>query len=342
MSESLTLKEKMTNEITSKLESAFETVIDAKNKEYQENPHKIPTVSDINSLISSVSFKNSAISGGANLVPGPWGMLAVVPELILVIKNQIGLVYDIAAAYGQRNVMTKELAAIVFVSGLGTSAGSLLTVHGGKYLVKRASLRVFQQIIAIMGGKITQQALKSTISKWLPGIGAAAMAAWTNYMTRQIGKKAVEIFSKGIVVEDGLDDISIIDSSAESIITNSYFNSLYFIRLKILTNLARIDGKLHDNEFEFITDLIKNSEISESEKTAIIERLTSKDNDITGIDQIAKSPDDIVGLISDMIALANRDNNLHPSEKIYIKQIAKMLGVSEEDIHELLNDAEKN
>lgn len=265
-------------------------------------------------------------------------MLAVVPELILVIKNQIGLIYDIAAAYGQRNVMTKELAATVFVSGLGTSAGSLLTVHGGKYLVKRASLRVFQQIIAIMGGKITQQALKSTISKYLPGVGAAAMAAWTNYMTRQIGKKAVEIFSKGVVVEDGLDDISIIDSSAESVITTTYSNNLDFIRLKILTNLAKIDGELHDNEVEFISELIEKSEISQSEKTVIIERLSSKDKDITGIDEIAKSPDDAVGLISDMIALANRDNNLHPSEKLYIKQIAKMLGISEEDIHELLSN----
>ena len=204
-----TSAQKIEAEISEKLEAAFESVVKTKNEYYQNNPQEIPKRNSENSLISSVALTNSAISGGSSLIPGPWGMLAVVPELMLVIRNQIGLIYDIAAANGKKDLMTKELAAMVFVSAMGTSAGGLIVVHGGTYLVKRASLQVFQKIVVILGGKITQQALKSAISKWLPGVGAAAMAAWTNYMTRQIGQKASEIFSSEIQFEDSIVDIEL-------------------------------------------------------------------------------------------------------------------------------------
>lgn len=97
-----TLAQKMEAQITERLGDAFESVIEDKNEYYQSNPKTIPTVSEIDDLISSVALKNSVISGGASLIPGPWGMLAVVPELFLVIKNQIGLIYDITAANGKK------------------------------------------------------------------------------------------------------------------------------------------------------------------------------------------------------------------------------------------------
>lgn len=336
-----TLKDKLSTEISSKLEEAFETVIKQKNAYYQQNPENLPTTREIKGLISSVALKNSAISGGANLVPGPWGMLAVVPELILVIKNQIGLIYDIAAAHGQRNMMTKELAATILLSGLGTTTGSLLVVQGGKYLIKRSSLRVFQRIIVALGGKVTQQVLKSTISKWLPGVGAAAMAAWSNYMTKKIGQKANEIFSAGIIEEDGIEDISISNEPEEvTDITNEEatdITHLEFIRLKVLTNLAKIDGNLDEDEAEFISSLIDKSELSEEQKTEIISRLATNEKNIDGIEILAQYPDDAISLISDMLALAHKDDNLHITEKLYIKQIAKLINISETDIEELFS-----
>lgn len=331
------LAEKMQGEITSKLEDAFESVVESKNRYYQENPNKIPSAREIDGLISSVALKNSAISGGASLIPGPWGMLAVVPELILVIKNQIGLIYDIGAAHGQKNIMTKELAATIFVSGLGTSTGSLLTVHGGKYLIRRASLQVFQKIIVLLGGKITQQALKSAVSKWLPGVGAAAMAAWTNYMTRQVGKKALEIFSKGVVNEDGIADIELIEPAASNIRAAGIRKSTDFYKIKILTNLSKIDGAVHDDEQALILALLENSNLMPEEKLELASRLTSDAKDIEGIDFISASPDDAIALLSDMIALAKKDGKVHVLEKLYIRQIGKMLNFSDQDIDEVIS-----
>lgn len=203
--------EKVTqSKITKGLESAFESVVKERNDYYQKNPEKIPEKKSEVALINSSAMANAAISGGSSLIPGPWGMVAVIPEVLLVTRNQIALIYDIAAANGKKDLMTKELALVVFASALGTGVGGLVFIHGGKVLIKRSSLQVLQKIIVALGGKITQTVLKSTISKWLPGVGAVAMAAWSRYMTKKVGEKAVEIFSSDLQFEDGITDIELV------------------------------------------------------------------------------------------------------------------------------------
>ena len=166
----------------------------------RKNPNNLPQLDSVSGLISSYTRNNAAISGGASLIPGPWGMAAVIPELTLVIRNQIQMVYDIGVANGKQAQLTKELLMGIFLTAMGSSAGSLLTIHGGKILVRRASLQVIQKIIAMLGGRLTQQVIKSTVSKWLPFVGAAAMATWTGYMTKNIGEKANELFK--LEIED--------------------------------------------------------------------------------------------------------------------------------------------
>nr|WP_314538803.1 hypothetical protein [uncultured Ottowia sp.] len=184
----------------SALNSAFDYVIENRSDYYRKNPSNLPQLDSVSGLISSYTRNNAAISGGASLIPGPWGMAAVIPELTLVIRNQIQMVYDIGVANGKQAQLTKELLMGIFLTAMGSSAGSLLTIHGGKILVRRASLQVIQKIIAMLGGRVTQQVIKSTVSKWLPVVGAGAMAAWTGYMTKNIGEKANELFK--LEIED--------------------------------------------------------------------------------------------------------------------------------------------
>lgn len=184
----------------SALNSAFDYVIENRSDYYRKNPSNLPQLDSVSGLISSYTRNNAAISGGASLIPGPWGMAAVIPELTLVIRNQIQMVYDIGVANGKQAQLTKELLIGIFLTAMGSSAGSLLTIHGGKILVRRASLQVIQKIIAMLGGRVTQQVIKSTVNKWLPFVGAAAMATWTGYMTKNIGEKANELFK--LEIED--------------------------------------------------------------------------------------------------------------------------------------------
>lgn len=184
--------------ITENLEGAFDYIIESRKEYFKGNPEQVPQLDSIARIISSSARNNAAISGGASLIPGPWGMAAVVPELTVVLRNQIRMIYDIGVAHGKKEQITKELLLGIFITAMGSSAGSLMTIHGGKILVRRASLRVIQKIIAMLGGRVTQQAIKSAVSKWVPLGGAAAMAIWTGFMTKQIGKKADQLFQLDI------------------------------------------------------------------------------------------------------------------------------------------------
>ncbi len=52
-------------------------------------------------------------------------MAASVPEIILIIRNQLTMVYDIAKANGH-NEITKELMLGVFINAMGNATGNLL------------------------------------------------------------------------------------------------------------------------------------------------------------------------------------------------------------------------
>lgn len=129
-------------------------------------------------------------------------MAAVIPEIVLVVRNQVRMVYEIGVALGKEKMITKEILAGIVVSAMGNSAIALFTHHGGRYLVKRVSLRVFQRVVQMLAGRITQQVLKSAVAKWVPFVGAAVMAVWTRQTTEKIGRKAVKIFRKDIEVDE--------------------------------------------------------------------------------------------------------------------------------------------
>lgn len=339
--QSLSVTEKLQEELSEKINDAFNYVLQTKNKEYEDNPAAIPTKDQIPGLIAKCANTNSVVSGAASLVPGPFGMLAVVPELGIVIKNQIELIYEIARAYGQKEIKDPRLLLGIFTQAMGTSAGSLMVLHGGKYVIRRASLSVVQKLIVVLGGKITQQALKSAVSKWLPVVGAAAMAAWTNYMTRNIGKKAVEIMEVGVVIDDP-DTIDVeFEPAPESPVATALpvadeRQPFEFYRLQVLIGLAKIDGNVSDEEVRLIEEDLERSALTMEQKLELTAQLGGGQTTANGLDVLAGIPEEAISLLSAMTALAKQDGTFHVAERMYIKQIGKHLGFSADDIDEVL------
>lgn len=207
----------MQDEIAKKTEEAFDLVVKDRRAHFEKHPDERPSQGSIKSIIGACSTQNALIAGGSSLIPGPLGMVAAIPEIILILKNQMTLCYDIGVAQGKESKITKEVLLHVFLSSFGMAGIGLAVMHGSKLLVKRASLRVLQKIIHILGGKITQKLLKSLVSKWLPIVGAAAMAAWAKFETDRIGQLASETFAKDLVTsEEELDEEAIPDVEEDS------------------------------------------------------------------------------------------------------------------------------
>jgi len=220
-----------------------------------------------------------------------------------------------------------------------SGAGTLLVMHGSTVLVRRVSLRVFQRVIILMAGGVTQQMLKSMISKWLPIVGAAAMAAWSSYTTQQIGKKAADILAKHIEVEtEEIGDECIMEgfskaqpAKSEQRLTEAA-PDFVSLKIKALINLMKVDKKITTEEQSYISTLIENVDI-DSKVRIELENLMNVTGKIpVDFSLFAKEPDEAVGLLFDLIGLAKRDGEFHLSEKVYIKQAGKLMGISENDI----------
>jgi uncharacterized tellurite resistance protein B-like protein len=225
---------------------------------------------------------------------------------------------------------------------MGAGTGSLLIMQGSKVLVKRVALRQFQRIIGILAGKITQQILKSAISKWLPVVGAAAMATWSIYWTRQVGKKAIEIFEKEIVLSEEIIEEMLLDTENASVqpATINRATTLNISpdmpKVQTLVNLMKVDGLIKAKEREYMQTIIGNADLTENERTILTQAIDKNEKFSLDYSTFASSPDDAIGLLVDMVTLAKRDDTFHITEKMFVKQVGKLLGFSDDDIDETM------
>lgn len=321
--------------IAEKLSTVFEATIKDKEEYYRSNPNKIPTRSEVKAIISACAYKNAAITGSLALIPGPFGLVAAVPEIYLIIKNQIAMVYDLGIAYGQGKVLKKEVLMYIVVSAMGNATGALAVMQGSKLLIKRSSLGVMQQLIKKLAGSIAQKLLKSSVVRFLPLLGAAVLATWTKISTTSIGNKAAEIFEREIEYDDSSENT---DGAPESPSSEVVFSDVEIEKERILCLIALIkaDGQIADEELEFIKPVIDDLDVLKAEKLTLLNLITSKDKVTYNLEAFKNNTGEAIQLMIELVALAKRDSEFHPSEKFLIKQIGKQLNFSESDIADLL------
>ncbi|NJK27490.1 MAG: hypothetical protein HC925_01490 [Coleofasciculaceae cyanobacterium SM2_3_26] len=234
--------------LAGQLMGLFDKAIEDRKQYYMKNQNKIPIKKDVAAIINSYATNNTKISGVAGLVPGALGMLSAIPEIVAVTRNQIAMIYDISIAYGHYKVLNKELLVGILGYAMGAGAFGLLSIHGRKILIKRASLRMMQKLAQLFAGKISQRLLKSMVGKWVPFAGAAALAAWSNYSTRQIGKKAVEILEHKIELDNEIVDTQQFAEKMDRVSDSQANIDLEILKVQSLINLMLVDGRIADEE----------------------------------------------------------------------------------------------
>src|SRR5688572_28348222 len=293
----MTFQEKFATEVS----GIFEKVKNSKQSYYSQYPEKRPTSLEVGHLINDYAKMNFAISGSMSLIPGPFGLLSVVPELALITNNQISMIYDSGLAFGKEKQLTKDLLLGVTISAMGSSAGGLLVMHGSKVVVKKSSVKVFQLVVKILAGKVTQKVAKSALGKFVPIFGAAALATWSAYTTKMIGKKAIEIFSKEIE----FDDSEVEDVAFEEVATLepalSKNEVLEFEKIKVLINLAKVGGEIQSTEKGHLEALIANYPLIDEFKFKLANKLESEERNEIDFSVLKGSPEEAIGLIMDMI-----------------------------------------
>ena len=171
----------------------------------------IPTSSEVGSnapharaaAIARQAAKSAAtISGGAALVPGPFGMLTLLPDIIGVWRLQTQMVADIAATYGKTASLSKEqMLYCLFKHMVSQGLRDVVVRAGERYLVRRASLQLLEKLATTIGIKVTQRAMGKAIARYAPLVGAAGVAVYAFYDTKKVAMTAIELFRGEVVIE---------------------------------------------------------------------------------------------------------------------------------------------
>jgi hypothetical protein len=158
-------------------------------------------------LKQAACLKSAAISGTLAIPPGPMGMLTILPDLMAIWTLQQQLVSDIANCFGKRGVLTREVMLYcLFRHGAAFLARDLIVRTGERILVRRVALRTFQQLLKKIGIQITQKTIGRSLSRWVPILGAAGVAAYSYYDTKCVAETAIELFSQPVVVDEETSD----------------------------------------------------------------------------------------------------------------------------------------
>lgn len=322
----------VSNRISNGISEIIEGVVIERRKYYETNP--APSLESLDGIISSCANKNAAISGGAGLIPGPWGMAAAIPEILAVVRNQLIMVYDISKAYGHD--VDKEVLVSILFGAIGNGATSLIVIQGQKVMAKRAGARALQSLIKALGGKITQQLAKSMAAKWLPVAGAIAMATWSRYSTKKIGQKAQSIFSSaqnGTASEsDELDFEDAIEVEAVS----KPSSSIDELKIRSMIELMKIDGNIADKEIEFINGFIEKTNLASSKKIELIGLIRSSEKSQLDYELLNQDPEEKLHFIIDLVSLAKADEKFDITEKMFVKEVGRILNFDKNDIEELV------
>ncbi|MBX3622382.1 MAG: EcsC family protein [Rhizobacter sp.] len=148
-------------------------------------------------LTQHAARKAAGISAGAALVPGPLGVLSLLPDMYGVWKVQAQLVSDIAALYGQRGSLTREqMLYCLFKHTASQLLRDVVVRSGERYLVRRLSSQVLERLAARIGLRIGQRAVGKMAARFVPLLGAGVVGGYAYYDTRQVAATAMRLFSQ--------------------------------------------------------------------------------------------------------------------------------------------------
>ncbi|WP_109123596.1 hypothetical protein [Dyella sp. C11] len=142
-------------------------------------------------------------AGSLALPPGPLGWLTVLPEVIAIWKIQAQMVSDIAAAYGQHSELGREqMLWCLFRHTAAQAFRDLVVRVGDRLLFRRMTYTLVERVAKTVGIKVTQRAVGSGISRWLPVVGAVGVGSYAYYDTGQVARTAIAMFGAPFVTDD--------------------------------------------------------------------------------------------------------------------------------------------
>ena len=152
-------------------------------------------------LARKAATRAAALSGALALPPGVFGMLTVLPDLVAIWRIQAQLVADIAGLYGKDMQLTRtHMLYCLFRHAASQLTRDFVVRAGERFVVRQLSGGALRSVLTSVGISVTQRVAGTAASRWLPVVGAAAVAGYAYFDTLQVAKTAVRML-EGTVLE---------------------------------------------------------------------------------------------------------------------------------------------
>jgi hypothetical protein len=136
----------------------------------------------------------AALSGALALPPGVAGMLTVLPDLVAIWRIQAQMVSDIAGLYGREIELTRtHMIYCLFRHATSQLARDAAVRAGERLVIRQLSGGALRSVLSSVGISVTQRVIGTSASRWLPFLGAAAVAGYAYFDTMQVAKTALRI-----------------------------------------------------------------------------------------------------------------------------------------------------
>ena len=145
-------------------------------------------------LARKAARRAAALSGALALPPGALGMLTVIPDLIAIWRIQAQMVADIAGLYGRDMQLTRTHMMYCLFRHAATQLARDVVVRAGERLVfRQLSGSAMRSVLTSVGLNVTQRVAGTAASRWVPLVGAAAVASYAYFDTTQVAKTAINL-----------------------------------------------------------------------------------------------------------------------------------------------------
>ena len=318
----------------------------------------------INSHLTTATVTSTAAG-----IPGGPAMAATMPADIaqyywhvLVVAQKLGYLYgwpDLLDDKGQitegtRNVLTLFVGVMFGAQAASKLVGEIakrVSLQAAKRLPQQALTKtmyypVVKQVAKWIGVKMTKDTFGKSVGKAIPILGGVLSGAITAFSFKPMAEKLQKHLREEMPMMRSLnenvffDESNIEDATFEEQDMKEAPENLEKIKIQACINIAKIDFDFSQEEKDFITEMIDNSdELRNREKKELLEQLN--DEKLVDIDfnRLRGNILYATALLESLIAVVKVDNIVRPTEKIYLFKIAHDLGFDKETIKEMLEES---
>lgn len=318
----------------------------------------------INSHLTTATVTSTAAG-----IPGGLAMAATMPADIaqyywhvLVVAQKLGYLYgwpDLLDDKGQitegtRNVLTLFVGVMFGAQAANKLVGEIakrVSLQAAKRLPQQALTKtvyypVVKQVAKWIGVKMTKDTFGRGVGKAIPILGGVLSGAITAFSFKPMAEKLQKHLREEMPMMRSLnenvffDESNIEDATFEEQDMKEAPENLEKIKIQACINIAKIDFDFSQEEKDFITEMIDNSdELRNREKKELLEQLN--DEKLVDIDfnRLRGNILYATALLESLIAVVKVDNIVRPAEKIYLFKIAHDLGFDKDTIKEMLEES---